>query len=42
MDRFASWFPFDKLVTHKYKIEQAEEAILQSMELDSLKVVVEP
>jgi len=42
MDRYAEWFPFHKLVTHKYKIEQAEEAILKSMDLDSLKVVVEP
>lgn len=44
MQRFGELygFPFDKLVSHQFKIEQAEEAIIKSMDLDSLKVVVTP
>ena len=42
MERYGEWLPFDKLVSHKYKIEDAEEGILKSMDLDSLKVVITP
>jgi threonine dehydrogenase-like Zn-dependent dehydrogenase len=42
MQRFRDTFPFDRVVTHKFKIEDAEQAILKSMELDSMKVVITP
>jgi len=42
MQRYGEWFPFDKLVSHTFKIEDAEQAILKSMDLDSLKVVITP
>jgi L-iditol 2-dehydrogenase len=34
--------PFEKIVTHKYKIREAEKAIKKSMGLDSMKVVIMP
>jgi len=35
-------FPFEKLVTHKFKIEKAEEAIKTHRRLESLKTVIVP
>jgi L-iditol 2-dehydrogenase len=35
-------YNFAKLVTHRYKIKQAEEGLLKSMEPDSMKVVIVP
>jgi threonine dehydrogenase-like Zn-dependent dehydrogenase len=40
MVNYGKQFPFEKLVTHYYGLEQTEEAILKSMEPDSMKVVV--
>ena len=42
MQRYGKWFPFNKLVTHKFQIEDAEQAILTSMDLNSMKVVITP
>ena len=40
MLNFGKTFPFEKLVSHYYGLKQAEEAIIKSMEPDSMKVVV--
>lgn len=42
LDKYGDVFPFHKMVTHRFSIEQSEEAILKSMDLDSMKVVVCP
>ena len=42
MQRFGKYFPFEKIVTHRFKIEDAKAALLRSMELDSMKVVITP
>jgi len=34
-------FPFEKLITHRFKLSQAQEAIDRSFEEDALKVVFE-
>jgi threonine dehydrogenase-like Zn-dependent dehydrogenase len=34
-------FPFEKLITHRYRLDQAEEAMAKSFEEDALKVVFE-
>jgi len=34
-------FPFDKLITHRFKLEDCEEALNKAFELDALKVVFE-
>ena len=34
-------FPFEKLITHRFKLNQAQEAIDKSFEEDALKVVFE-
>lgn len=33
---------FEKMVTHKYRIEKAEQGMLKSMEAESMKVVITP
>ena len=35
-------FPFEKLITHRFKYDQAQEAMKKSFEEDSLKVVFTP
>jgi L-iditol 2-dehydrogenase len=35
-------YPFDKLITHRYTLDQAQEAIQKSFEEDALKVVFTP
>jgi len=35
-------YPFDKLITHRYKLDHAQEAIQKSFEEDALKVVFTP
>jgi L-iditol 2-dehydrogenase len=35
-------FPFDKLITHRYKLDQASEALKKSFDEDALKVVFTP
>jgi L-iditol 2-dehydrogenase len=42
MHKYSHLFPFDKFVTHEYPLSQTEQALLQSMEPDSMKVVVVP
>ena len=34
-------FPFDKLITHRFKLEDCERALKKAFELDALKVVFE-
>jgi threonine dehydrogenase-like Zn-dependent dehydrogenase len=34
-------FPFEKLITHRFPLEQAKEAMKKSFEEDALKVVFE-
>lgn len=42
MHRYEKQFPFEKLITHRYKLDQAKEAVAKSFETDALKVVFEP
>jgi len=42
MKQYSTFFPFEKIVTHKYPLEKIEEAINKSLESESLKVVVVP
>jgi L-iditol 2-dehydrogenase len=42
MYRYRNEFPFEKLITHRFKLDQAEDALKKSYESDSLKVVFEP
>jgi len=44
MEKYKSFFPpFEQLVTHQYKVEEAEQALEKSMhEEESLKVVISP
>jgi len=42
MYRYRKEFPFEKLITHRFKLDQAEEALKKSYETDALKVVFEP
>jgi L-iditol 2-dehydrogenase len=41
-EKYGDRFPFDKIVTHRYKIDDAEEGLKKSTELDTMKVVIEP
>lgn len=42
MEKYSKTFPFEKFVTHKYKIEDAEAGLRRSFEADTMKVVIEP
>ncbi|MCL4559066.1 MAG: zinc-binding dehydrogenase [Chloroflexi bacterium] len=42
MYRYRDTFPFCNLITHRYRLEQAQEAMLMSFEPDALKVVYVP
>jgi len=42
MDRHGSTFPFERIVTHRFPLENAEDALKRSMTLDTMKVVIEP
>jgi L-iditol 2-dehydrogenase len=42
MNRHRGQVPFEKLITHRYKLDQANEALKKSFEPDALKVVFEP
>jgi threonine dehydrogenase-like Zn-dependent dehydrogenase len=42
MWRYRHDFPFEKLITHRFKLNQANEAITKSFEEDALKVVFAP
>lgn len=40
--KYCKQFPFEKIITHRYKLQEAEDALLKSMDLDTMKVVIEP
>jgi L-iditol 2-dehydrogenase len=40
--RYSQFYPFDSVVTHRFPFEKAEQAILKSMDTDSMKVVITP
>lgn len=42
MEKYAKVFPFEKFVTHRYKIDDAEKGLRKSFEPDTMKVVIEP
>lgn len=42
MWRYRAQFPFEKLITHRYTLDQATEAVAKSFDTDALKVVFEP
>ncbi|MGI6175899.1 MAG: zinc-binding dehydrogenase [Christensenellales bacterium] len=42
MERSLNWFPWDRYVSHVYPLDRTEEAILKSMEPDSMKVAIAP
>jgi L-iditol 2-dehydrogenase len=42
MEQYKKTFPFEKFVTHRYKIEDAEKGLRRSFEADTMKVVIEP
>jgi L-iditol 2-dehydrogenase len=35
-------FPFEKLITHRYTLDQAQEAMAKSFDEEALKVVFQP
>jgi len=42
MYQYRDTFPFEKLITHRYRLDQAQEAMEKSFEEDALKVVFVP
>ena len=42
MYRFKDTFPFEKLITHRFSLDQAQEALEKSFDSDALKVVFVP
>ena len=42
MERSIKWFPWEKFVSHRYPISEAEQAIKTSMGMESMKVVLDP
>jgi threonine dehydrogenase-like Zn-dependent dehydrogenase len=42
MYRYRKQFPFKELITHRFKLDQAQEAVKKSFDSDALKVVFEP
>jgi len=42
MWRYRKEFPFEKLITHRFSLDQAQEALVKSFESDALKVVFTP
>jgi threonine dehydrogenase-like Zn-dependent dehydrogenase len=42
MQKYSNIFPFEKLVTHTYSVEQGDAAMKKSFEPDALKVVFKP
>lgn len=42
MEKYAATFPFHEIVTHRYPLSQAHEALLKSMQPDCMKVVITP
>ncbi len=42
LQKYQRQFPFERIITHRYPLAEAETALLKSMEPDSMKVVIEP
>jgi threonine dehydrogenase-like Zn-dependent dehydrogenase len=42
MQAYADLIPFGEIVTHRYPLEQALEALQTSLQPDSMKVVIGP
>jgi L-iditol 2-dehydrogenase len=42
LQKYGRRFPFERIVTHRYPLAQAEAALLKSLEPDSVKVVIQP
>jgi len=42
MEKYSNAFPFEKLITHVYRLEEADAAMKKSFEPDCLKVVFAP
>jgi len=42
MERYGSTFPFERIVTHRFPLEDTEDALKRSMAPDTMKVVIEP
>ena len=42
MEKYSKVFPFEKFVTHHYKIDDAEKGLRRSFDADTMKVVIEP
>jgi len=42
MHRHKKQFPFEKLITHRYRLDEADAAVAKSFDADALKVVFEP
>lgn len=40
MHRYGGLFPFEQIITHRYPIQDAEKALLESVEPDAMKVVI--
>jgi len=42
LQRYRQQFPFERIITHRFPLAEAETALLKSMEPDSMKVVIQP
>jgi threonine dehydrogenase-like Zn-dependent dehydrogenase len=42
MYRYRNTFPFEKLITHRFSLDQAQDALVKSFQPDALKVVFVP
>lgn len=42
MERSMKWFPWDKFISHRFPIDQAQKAVETSMTKESMKVVIDP
>jgi L-iditol 2-dehydrogenase len=42
MERHAEQIPFDRMITHRFPLVEAEEAMRKALELETMKVVIDP
>ena len=42
MERSMKWFPWDKFISHKFSLAEAQKAVETSMTAESMKVVIDP
>lgn len=42
MEKYRNQFPFERIISHRFKIDDAERALKKSMQPDSMKVVIQP